>query len=259
MLRRTVIALGSVLAALVGAAVLRYRSTREVVPYDLVDRTVGENAAEGRPLGLEPVQVGASRALVRPPSSGQGWLLFWGGAAGHYFREAVQVVGGLGLPPEVGVLIVAPPGFDSPGRPSPAQVGPQAASARDWLRATHGAQRIVAAGFSLGSFWAAAAAERDVAGLLLMGPTPRLLANVPGPALRFTAPDVYLFAERPPRVPGLVLKGELDEPWVEGQQVARWLGAPLVTLEGTTHEASVGHPLARREAAAFIATHLKAP
>ncbi len=238
----------------------RYRANGMTSPYDRSVRSVEENAVEGRRLGLAPVQVGPSRGLIRPPVRGHAWFLYWGGNTSTYFKDAVDAVAGFRLPPEIGVLIVAPPGFDSEGRPSPEGVERDAATAREWLRSQHGAEQIVVGGFSMGTYSALVAAESHVQAVVLLGVATLFEASEPGALLRFRQPDRYRLRASPPKVPALVIQAEFNDPGqTEGVAVATWLGARLVTIPGLRHEETPADPIARREAGAFIEAALAAP
>ncbi len=247
--------------ALVGSGlfvVSRYRATRDITMYLLLARPVEENAREGSRLGLEPVAVGPLRALVGRPSTGHAWFIFWGGNSATYFHDAVAVVEGFALPPEVGVLIVAPPGYDSEGHPSPAGLEHDAELVRAWVIEREGAERVVVGGFSMGTYSALVAAEAHVAGVVLVGASTDFGANDPGLFFRLKEPTRYVRREQPPRVPALVIQGDEDVPW-EAQTVATWLGARLVLLPHTTHPGSQTHPVTQREAHAFIVKSLELP
>lgn len=229
----------------------RYRANFEVFAYELVPRPVEQTAAEGRRLGLSVVEVGGLRALLRPPASGHAWLMYWGGNAATYFKDAIDTVEGFRLPPDIGVLILAPPGYDSPGHPSRDGLTRDAVMARDWLRDTQGAERIVVGGFSLGTFSAVAAAAQHVSGALLLGVSTVMEANDPGPLIRLREPVRYRYPRERLKVPTLVLKGELDEP-EDGAIVTDWLGARMVLVPGAKHRDTPTHPAALREGGAFI-------
>lgn len=238
---------------LAGSALVvrRYRGTRLVSPYDLAARSVEENAAEGKRAGLTPVMVGPLRALIRRPITGHAWLLYWGGNTDTYFKEAVETVTGLALPPELGVLVVAPPGYDSPGHPSPAQLERDAVMTRDWLRANEHAERIVTGGFSMGIYSALVAAEKDVVATVVMGNAPVFEAGEPGRLIRLRVPDYYRVRDAPPKVPALVIQGELDEPQL-GREVAAWLGARMLVLPGVDHVSTQRDPTGLREMSSFV-------
>lgn len=246
---------GVVAVALAGA---RFHSTRMVTPYDLADRSVEEVAAEGRALRLEPVKVGTLTALMRRPASGHAWFLYWAGNTSTYFKEAMSTIAGLELPPDVGVLVVAPPGYDSEGHPSPEGVERDAVLARDWLVQQEGAQQIVTGGFSMGIYSALVAAEKDVLAVVTLGNAAVFEASRASPFIRLQEPDRYKVRPRPPKVPALVIQGELDEP-EEGRVVAKWLGARLVVLPGVGHVETQTDPLALKEASAFIQHWLERP
>lgn len=233
----------------------RYQQTRYVGAYTLVPRTVEENAAEGRAAGLTPVQVGPQRALLRAPKAGHDWLIYWGGNSETYFRDAVEVVRALELPEDLGVLVVAPPGYDSPGHPTPEGIALEAGRTVDWLRAQHGAERVVLASFSLGCFSVYAAAERGVAGAVMVGVSELITANDPGRFIRLREPHFYRRREPGPKVPSLVINGELDWP-SDARIVSAWLGSRLVLIPGVDHQASRLHPVALSEARAFVLSTL---
>ena len=239
---------GLVFIALVG---VRYRSTALVSPYDLANRSEAEVSDLGRPLGFATVKVGTLTALIRRPASGHSWLLYWGGNTSTYFTEALGTIAGFALPGEVGVLVVAPPGYDSEGHPSPAGLERDAVLARDWLRQQEGAEKIVTAGFSMGIYSALVAAEKDVLATVVMGNAAVFEASDPGRLIRLREPDQYRIHAAPPKVPALVIQGELDE-LAQGRQVAAWLGARLVVLPGVGHVETQKNPVALREASRFI-------
>lgn len=249
-------ALAAVALVALGLVASRYHSTRLVAPYDCQVRSVGEVAAEGRRLALEPVEVGSLRALIRRPTDGHSWLLYWGGNTSTYFKEAVDTVAGLQLPPQVGVLIVAPEGYDSGGHPSPEGVEAGAVMAREWLRHHEGAERIVTGGFSMGIYSALVAAERDVRAVVIMGNAPVFETGEPSRLIRLKEPVRYRIRPAPPKVPGLVIQGELDELQM-GNDVAQWLGARLVVLAGVSHVETQRNPAGLKEASAFIQERLK--
>ncbi len=238
-----------------GLGVKRYRSTAMVSPYDLATRPLSEVAAEGKVLGLEPVKVGTLTALMRRPVSGHAWLLYWGGNTSTYFKEAVGTIAGLRLPPEVGVLVVAPPGYDCEGHPSPQALERDAVLARDWLKQQEGAERIVTGGFSMGIYSALVAAEKDVRATVVMGTASVFEASAAGPLIRLEEPDRYRIRKDAPKVPALVIQGEYDEPG-QGEAVAAWLGARLLKLPGVHHVETQRSPAGLREASEFIQQNL---
>ncbi len=243
-----------------GVLARRYRASVEVSPYDLAVRSVEENALEGRRIEAQPVQVGPLRALMRRPASGgDAWLIYWGGNTSTYFKESIDTVLGLQLPPEIGVLVVAPPGYDgSAGHPSPEGLVQAAVDARAWLKTMHGAHRIVTAGFSLGTLCALAAADRDVqATVLLSAPTLFETGDLDR-FIRFRTPVQYRPPVVAPKVHALVIHGELDDgfPIQMGRDVAAWLGARFVALPGVGHIDLQTNPAALREASAFIQAEL---
>lgn len=240
----------------VGLAGARYRATSGVTPYGLAHRPLSEVAQEGSALGMTPVKVGTLTALIRRPSSGHAWFLYWGGNTSTYFKEALLTVKGLKLPADIGVLVVAPPGYDSAGRPSPQGIERDAALARDWLRQHEGAERIVSGGFSMGVYSALVAAERDVAATVILGAAMVFEASEASPLIRLYEPDRYQVRVKPPRVPGLVIQGELDD-LQQGREVAAWLGARLVVVPGAGHVESSQHPAALAQASAFIQQSLR--
>ncbi len=235
---------------------VRYRSTVEVSPYDLADRTLEDNARHAKRIGATAVQLPSGlRALIRPPANGSSWLIYWGGNTSTYFEETVQTIEGLALPPEIGVLVVAPPGYDgSLGHPSPEAIPMAARQARQWLREQHGATRIVTAGFSMGTLSALAAAEEDAVGVVLLSAPTLFETQEPGRFIRFREPIEYRPAPKPPPVPGLVLHGELDDgfPIQMGRDVAAWLGARFVAFPGVGHVDLQTNTAALGEARAFI-------
>lgn len=247
----TALALGGVALLL-----LRYRQHGLVAPYSLVVRSVEDNAAEGRRLGLTPVSIGAQRALMRRPSSGKAWLLYWGGNTDSYFKEAVEGVAALSLPPEVGVLIVAPPGYDSEGRPSPEGVDRNALEAREWLRTTEGAEKIVLGSFSMGCFSVFAAAYAHVDGAMMVGVSDSLDMADPGRLMRLRTPDHYDRKAVAPTLPALIIQGTLDFPEEAHVVTAWWPGSREVMVPDAGHADSRLHPLAVREQRAFLAAHL---
>ena len=248
------------LGGLTGSVVRqRLHRTRWVTTYALAQRTIEENASEGRRAGLRPVQVGGQRGLLRPPSSGHDWFLYWGGNTASYFKEAVDVVAALELPPEVGVLIVAPPGYDSEGRPSPEIIEAEAVNAREWLRAQQGAQRIVLGSYSMGCFSVFAAAEAHVVGAVLVGVSEELQFGTPGPFIRLATPEVFARKPEAPVVSALVIQGDLDWPPEEPEVVAAWLNARRLMVPGATHEDSRLHPTVIHEMRDFVLAALSSP
>lgn len=247
------------LGALSGWVVWRYRSTVEVSPYDLAVRSVAENAADGSRIGATPVQIGELRALIRPPTTGHSWLIYWGGNTSTYFKESVETVRLLGVPEEIGVLIVAPPGYDgSAGHPSPENVPEAAVTARDWLIREHHAKRIVTGGFSMGALSAIAAAQSAV--FLLSAPT-LFETGDPSRLIRLKTPVRY----RPPidapapKVRALVLHGENDDgfPIQMGRDVAHWLGGRFIALPGVGHVDLQTSATALSEVRAFLIEQLE--
>lgn len=257
-MRRGRLAWGAlVLIGVAGLGLLRrYRANQWVTPYDLADRSADEVAQLGAPLGARVVDAAGLRALLRAPTEGHRWLIFWAGNTSTYFAEAVASVRGLELPVEIGVLIVAPPGFDSPGMPTPERVEGDALGVVDWLRAQHGAQEIVTMGFSMGTFSALAAAQKKVRAVVLMGATTRFDTGPRNWLVHFRRPVQYGLPAVAPKVSALVLQGELDEPG-QGPAVATWLGAKLVTLPGLTHEETPKDPHALQLAGQFIRSALQ--
>lgn len=247
---------------LVCAVVLvkRHDASAEVSPYDLAQRPIADNAVHAARIGATVVTLPSGlRALLRPPVSGASWLIYWGGNTSTYFKEATDTIEGLKLPPEVGVLVVAPPGYDgSEGHPSPEGLPPAAKGARDWLREQHGAQRIVTAGFSFGTLSALAAAEEHVVGVVLFSVPTLFETQDPGRFIRLREPIQYRPALNPPRVPGLVLHGEADDgfPIQMGREVAAWLGARFVALPGVGHVDLQTNARALSEARAFVLEQL---
>lgn len=240
-----------VLALALAFATRRYLLTGVVTPYEFAHRSPEEVAAEGKRAGFEAIRVERQAALIRRPVSGDAWVLYWGGNTSTYFREAVQTIEGLQLPADVGVLIVAPPGYDSEGRPTPQALERAAADTRQWLRREEHARRIVTGGFSMGIYSALVAAERDVAGTFLLGASPVFEANDRGPFVRLQVPDYYRVKQRPPKVPALVIQGGLDE--VEnGREVATWLGARFLVVPGTNHVETQHSAAALRAARGFV-------
>ena len=252
------LAVGALVAglAVLGLGVKRYRSTALVTPYDLATRPLSEVAAEGKPLGLEPVKVGTLTALIRRPVVGHAWLLYWGGNTSTYFKEALGTIAGLELPPEVGLLVVAPPGYDSEGHPSPQTLERDAVLARDWLKQQEGAERIVTGGFSMGIYSALVAAEKDVRATVVMGNAEVFEASDASPFIRLQEPDRYRIRKAPPKVPALVIQGEHDE-LEQGKAVAAWLGARLLVIPGAHHVETQRHPEALKQASEFIKENLK--
>lgn len=235
-MRRTLLLFGLsfLLAIALAFAVRRFVRTTEVSAYEFAPRTAEEVAAEGRALGFEPIEVERQAALIRRPVSGHAWVVYWGGNTSAYFHEALQTIEGLRLPSDVGVLIIAPPGYDSEGPPSPPELERAAVNTRQWLRREERAERIVTGGFSLGTYSALVAAERDVVGTFLMGASPRFEVNDRGPFVRLRAPDAYEMKPTPPKVPAVVIQGGKDDVR-HGRQVAEWLGAKFVLVPGVTH------------------------
>lgn len=251
--RRTLLlfALSAVLAIALGFAIQRYVGTRFVAAYDLSPRSPDEVAAVGEPRGFEAINVEQQAALIRRPVSGHTWLLYWGGNTSQYFHEAVATIEGLQLPSDIGVLIVAPRGYDSEGHPSPDALEQAATNTRQWLRREEQARRIVTGGFSMGIYSALVAAEKDVAGTFVMGAAPVFQANDPGPFVRLKVPDSYRLRPTPPQVPAIVIQGGLDE--VEhGRAVANWLGARFVVVPGVSHVETQRNAQALRAARDFI-------
>lgn len=256
-MRRLLLGLLVLLAGVGGVkAGRRYLSTATVTPYDLALRPVEENAAEGRRAGLTPVLVGPLRALIRRPTGGHDWFLYWGGNTSTYFQEVVDTLVALQLPAEIGVLVVAPPGYDSEGHPSPERVEADAVLAREWLRRQDGAARIVTGGFSMGIYSALAAAERDVLATVTLGNSMVFSAGGPGRLIRLRKPDFYRVPAAPPKVPMLMIQGERDEPV---EEIAAWSGAQVVRIPGVGHVATQTNPVAVREARAFILRSLQGP
>jgi pimeloyl-ACP methyl ester carboxylesterase len=237
--------------------VRRYRSTIEVSPYDLAVRSVEDNAAEGARIGAKPVQIGTLRALLRPPRDGShAWLMYWGGNTSTYFKESVDTVKALELPEEIGVLIVAPPGYDgSEGHPSPENVPVAAREARDWLVQHHHAEKIVTGGFSMGTLSAIAAATQ--ATFLLSAPT-LFETGDPSRFIRLKTPVQYRPPRDAPKVDALVLHGEADDgfPIQMGRDVAAWLGGRFVALPGVGHVDLQTNAAAMKEARAFVLAQL---
>ena len=235
---------------------VRYHSTVEVSPYDLANRTLEDNARHAKRISATAVALPSGlRALIRPPVSGGSWLMYWGGNTSTYFEEAVQTIEGLALPPEIGVLVVAPPGYDgSSGHPSPEAIPLAARQAREWLREQHGATRIVTAVFSMGSLSALAAAEENAVGVVLLSAPTLFETQEPGRFIRLREPIEYRPAAKPPRVPGLVLHGEFDDgfPNQMGREVAAWLGARFVAFPGVGHVELQTNTAALGEARVFI-------
>ncbi|MFZ5442716.1 MAG: alpha/beta fold hydrolase [Myxococcota bacterium] len=233
----------------------RLQQTRFLVTYTLVTRSVEQNAAEGRAAGLEAIEVEGQRALIRRPASGHDWVVYWGGMTEEYFRESVEVLAALGLPADVGVLIVAPPGLDSPGHPSPEALARDAGRTLAWLDAKEHPAKVVLASFSFGCFSVYAAAERPVAGAVMVGVSELLAAHDPGRLLRLRTPDLYERKPTPPRVEALVIQGSLDWPG-DAEIVSRWLGSKLVMLPGLDHAPSRLHPETIRLMREFILARL---
>ncbi|MFT3709002.1 MAG: hypothetical protein QM817_15245 [Archangium sp.] len=253
-MKRVIAAVVVLLGALGGVwLVRRYRSTIEVSPYDLQVRTVEDNAAEGVRIGAKPVQIGTLRALMRAPANGAtSWLIYWGGNTSTYFKESVDTVKLLELPAEIGVLVVAPPGYDgSEGHPSPENVPQTAREARDWLIREQHATKIVTAGFSLGTLSAIAAAKDGV--VLLSAPT-LFETGDPGRFIRFREPVQYRPPLEAPKVKALVIHGEADDgfPIQMGRDVAAWLGARFVALPGVGHVDLQTNRAALQEMRSFV-------
>lgn len=225
-------------AACAGVVRLRYWQTRNVIPWERAVRSVEDTAAEGRRAALTVVRVGASRALIRRPREGHRWLLYWSGNSTTYFRNAVDVIERLALPPEVGVLIVAPPGLDSEGTPTAALVAREAVSAREWLRAEQGAEQIVVGSFSMGCYSVYAAAREHVVGAVVVGASEDLELSEPGRLFRLRSPTRFDRDPTPPPVPGVVIQGA-DDPYepTESDVLLRWWPRlRRVTVPGVGHE-----------------------
>ncbi|MDP1825796.1 MAG: hypothetical protein Q8L48_21215 [Archangium sp.] len=254
-MKRVLLAVAVVALAVAGMLVSRYRANRMVSPYEYEVRPLAEAAAEGLRLGLEPVQVGTLRGLMRRPSSGHAWLIYWGGNTSSYFKHAVDTLVGFALPADIGVLLVAPPGFDSEGVPSPEGLERDAVMVREWLEQHEAAEKIVTAGYSMGIYPALVAAERGVVATVVMGSATLFEAGYPGWMMHFREPDRYRIRATPPKVPALAIQGELDE-LAMGREVAQWLGARLIVLPGLGHVETRTDPTALREASAFIQQNL---
>lgn len=254
-MKRVLLVVAAVALAVAGMLVSRYRANRMVSPYEYELRPLSEVAAEGKRLGLEPVQVGTLRALMRRPASGHAWLIYWGGNTSSYFKHAVDTLVGFQLPPEIGVLLVAPPGFDSEGVPSPEGLDRDAVMVREWLKQHEAPERIVTGGFSMGIYPALVAAEQGVVATVVLGNATLFEAGYAGWMMHFREPDRYRIRATPPEVPALAIQGELDELQM-GREVAQWLGAKLIVLPGVGHVETRTDPTALREASKFIQENL---
>lgn len=249
---KKVVAVLCALGALSGWVVWRYRSTTEVSPYDLAVRSVAENAADGARIGAKPVQIGELRALIRHPTSGSAWVIYWGGNTSAYFKECVETVRLLGLPDDVGVLIVAPPGYDgSAGYPTPENVPVAAVAAREWLIREHQASIVITGGFSMGALSAIAAAQHSV--FLLSAPT-LFETGDPSPFIRLKTPVRYRPPVEAPKVRALVIHGENDDgfPIQMGRDVAHWLGGRFIGLPNVGHADLQTSAQALSEVRAFV-------
>ncbi len=255
------------LAVLALGAVLfvrwRYQVTREVSPYELAVRSIDENAKEGRRIGATPVFIGSLRALMRPPSEGASWFLYWGGNTSTYFQESVDTLERLDLPPAVGVLIVAPPGYDgSAGHPEPEGVLAAARLARDWLVRERRAERVVTGGFSMGALSALIAAEDPhVVATVLLASFTVFETGDPSRLIRFLEPVRYFPPSSMPKVKALVLHGEKDDGFAPqmGRDVATALGAEFVLVPDCGHVALQRNAVALARAKNFILGALSGP
>lgn len=217
----------------------RYAVTVEVSPYDLAVRSLEENAREAHRIGATPVQIGALRAVIRPPSEGHAWFLYWGGNTSTYFKESLDTIEGLKLPPEIGVLVVAPPGYDgSEGHPSPDAVSAAALDALHWLVREQHASAIVSGGFSMGALSAELVAkEPPVVGTVLLASFTVFETGDPGRFIRLREPVRYRPPVDAPKVEALVLHGLSDDGFVPdmGREVAKWLGAEFHGVPDAGH------------------------
>lgn len=257
----------AVLGVLAASGVLfvrwRYQVTREVSPYDLAVRSLDENAKEGKRIGATPVSIGSLRALMRPPREGASWLLYWGGNTSTYFQESVDTLEGLQVPPEIGVLVVAPPGYDgSEGHPEPEGVISAARAARDWLVREQKAERIVSGGFSMGALSALIAAEDPhVVATVLLASFTVFETGDPSRLIRFLEPVRYFPPSPMPKVKALVLHGEKDDGFAPqmGRDVATALGAEFVLVPGCGHVDLQTNAVGLARARAFILAALTGP
>ena len=258
--------LGVVAVLALGAVLFvrwRYQVTREVSPYDLAVRSIDENAKEGRRIGATPVAIGSLRALMRPPSEGASWFLYWGGNTSTYFQETVDTIEGLELPAHVGVLIVAPPGYDgSGGHPDPEVVIAAARLARDWLVREQKAERIVTGGFSMGALSALIAAEdAHVVATVLLASFTVFETGDPSRLIYFLVPVRYFPPSPMPKVKALVLHGADDDGFDPqmGRDVATALKAEFVLVPDCGHVALQRNAVALARAKSFILDALSGP
>lgn len=239
----------------------RYQVTREVSPYDLAVRSVDENATQARRLGGSAISVGPLRAIIRPPATGHAWFVYWGGNTSTYFQESLDTVVGLELPPDIGVLVVAPPGYDgSEGHPTPENVTQAATVVRDWLVREQKAERIVTGGFSMGALSAlVAATDAHVVATVLLASFTVFETGDPSRWIRLREPVRYFPPSPFPKVKALVLHGANDDGFLPqmGRDVAAGLGAEFVLVPGTGHAELQTSAPALSRARAFIVTALQ--
>ncbi|MFO0599047.1 MAG: hypothetical protein U0228_27305 [Myxococcaceae bacterium] len=255
-----VLVLGAAAAAFVWS---RYRGSVEVSPYDLADRSLEENATEARRINGTVVQLGGLRAIVREPVGTNAWFLYWGGNTSTYFKESLDTIAALELPESIGVLVVAPPGYDgSEGHPDPENVPRAAIAARDWLVNTKHATAIVMGGFSMGALSAIVAASPPITkGIVLLASFTFFDTGDPSRFIRLKVPVRYVppLDQPPPAVKALVLHGEEDDGFLPqmGKDVAKWLHADFAPIPGCGHVAIQTHPLAIKRARKFIVERLE--
>jgi hypothetical protein len=204
------------------------------------------------------------RALVRPPTGGETrWLLFFGGNGPGYLAEARGVLESLDAGRGLGLVAVAPPGFDgSEGTPSPEALREASEAAARWLVRTHQPSALHLGGFSMGSHAALAAAHalaRDgtpARSLVLLAPFTLMDVTDKGWWGRIRLPDRYdnLALATPGLPPARVLHGQADGalPPSHGEALARRLGATFQAFPGVGHSELLKHPAALAEARAAL-------
>jgi pimeloyl-ACP methyl ester carboxylesterase len=189
--------------------------------------------------------------------------LYWGGNTSTYFQESVDTLERLDLPPAVGVLIVAPPGYDgSAGHPEPEGVLAAARLARDWLVRERRAERVVTGGFSMGALSALIAAEDPhVVATVLLASFTVFETGDPSRLIRFLEPVRYFPPSSMPKVKALVLHGEKDDGLAppRGRDVATALGAEFVLVPDCGHVALQRNAVALARAKNFILGALSGP
>ena len=166
----------------------------------------------------------------------------------------------------VDLLAVDYPGYGrSAGSPSEAANVAAAEAALDWAKRERGAQRRIAAGWSLGSAVAVQLAARhpaDFDRLVLMSPWAglRTLArqHYPGFMVAALLQEDYdsLAAAAAVRSPALVIHGSADSiiPATHGEAMAAALGAGarFVAIAGAGHNDLLGEPAVWEELRAFL-------